>query len=63
MALFRKLWRKHKKVIDAVNKRFSLNITTKEYDIGGIVIDNHGTMATTLDVSKLMRFYSACGGA
>lgn len=38
------------KVIDAVNKRFSLNITTKEYDIGGIAIDNHGTPlpATTL---------------
>ncbi|HGM9851521.1 TPA: 3-isopropylmalate dehydrogenase [Proteus mirabilis] len=38
------------KVIDAVNKRFSLNITIKEYDIGGIAIDNHGTPlpATTL---------------
>lgn len=31
------------KVMKAVNKRFSLNITTKEYDIGGIAIDNHGT--------------------
>lgn len=31
------------KVIDAINMRFSLNITTKEFDIGGIAIDNHGT--------------------
>lgn len=31
------------KVMKAVSKRFSLNITTKEYDIGGIAIDNHGT--------------------
>lgn len=31
------------KVMDAISERFSLNITTKEYDIGGIAIDNHGT--------------------
>lgn len=31
------------KVMKAVSERFSLNITTKEYDIGGIAIDNHGT--------------------
>ena len=31
------------KVIKAISERFSLNITTKEYDIGGIAIDNHGT--------------------
>ncbi|WP_311753021.1 3-isopropylmalate dehydrogenase [Proteus columbae] len=31
------------KVMKAVIERFSLNITTKEYDIGGIAIDNHGT--------------------
>lgn len=31
------------KVIDAINMRFSLNITTKEFYIGGIAIDNHGT--------------------
>lgn len=31
------------KVMNAVSQRFSLNITTKEYDIGGIAIDNHGT--------------------
>ena len=44
------------KVIDAVNKRFSLNITTKEYDIGGIAIDNHGTPlpATTLAAKSVL---------
>ncbi|QIF98881.1 3-isopropylmalate dehydrogenase [Proteus terrae] len=31
------------KVMKAISERFSLNITTKEYDIGGIAIDNHGT--------------------
>ncbi|MEQ5225009.1 3-isopropylmalate dehydrogenase [Proteus cibi] len=31
------------KVMKAVSERFSLNITTKEYDIGGIAIDNHST--------------------
>ncbi|MEQ5176692.1 3-isopropylmalate dehydrogenase [Proteus genomosp. 6] len=31
------------KVMKAVSEHFSLNITTKEYDIGGIAIDNHGT--------------------
>lgn len=31
------------KVMKAVSERFSLNITTKEYDIGGIAIDNYGT--------------------
>lgn len=31
------------KVIAAINQRFSLNISTTEYDIGGIAIDNHGT--------------------
>lgn len=31
------------KVMKAVSERLSLNITTKEYDIGGIAIDNHGT--------------------
>ncbi|WP_100159127.1 3-isopropylmalate dehydrogenase [Proteus columbae] len=31
------------KVMKAVSERFSLNITTKEYDIGGIAIDNHGS--------------------
>ncbi|QIG05340.1 3-isopropylmalate dehydrogenase [Proteus sp. ZN5] len=30
------------KVMKAISERFSLNITTKEYDIGGIAIDNHG---------------------
>ncbi|NBM04236.1 MULTISPECIES: 3-isopropylmalate dehydrogenase [unclassified Proteus (in: enterobacteria)] len=32
-----------RKVMKAVSERFSLNITTTEYDIGGIAIDNHGT--------------------
>ncbi|WP_109419774.1 3-isopropylmalate dehydrogenase [Proteus terrae] len=31
------------KVMKAISERLSLNITTKEYDIGGIAIDNHGT--------------------
>ncbi|MCO7050035.1 3-isopropylmalate dehydrogenase [Proteus terrae] len=31
------------KVMKAISECFSLNITTKEYDIGGIAIDNHGT--------------------
>ncbi|MBW3473343.1 3-isopropylmalate dehydrogenase [Proteus vulgaris] len=35
------------KVMMAVSERFSLNITTKEYDIGGIAIDNHGTPLPT----------------
>lgn len=31
------------KVLDAVRTRFNLDISTKEYDVGGIAIDNHGT--------------------
>ncbi|EAB8791659.1 3-isopropylmalate dehydrogenase, partial [Salmonella enterica subsp. enterica] len=30
------------KVLDAVRTRFNLTITTSEYDVGGIAIDNHG---------------------
>jgi 3-isopropylmalate dehydrogenase len=30
------------KVLEAVRVRFSLNITTKEYDVGGQAIDKHG---------------------
>ncbi|MCC3746925.1 3-isopropylmalate dehydrogenase [Rouxiella badensis] len=31
------------KVLEAVRQRFGLNITTREYDVGGAAIDNHGT--------------------
>ncbi|WP_353167367.1 3-isopropylmalate dehydrogenase [Providencia sp.] len=30
------------KVLDAVSKRFAITINTKEYDVGGAAIDNHG---------------------
>ncbi|MDR0218971.1 MAG: 3-isopropylmalate dehydrogenase [Enterobacteriaceae bacterium] len=31
------------KVLDAIRQRFSIRITTSEYDIGGIAIDRHGS--------------------
>lgn len=31
------------KVLDAIRKRYGLDITTTEYDVGGIAIDNHGS--------------------
>ena len=30
------------KVLEAIRQRFSINITTAQYDVGGIAIDNHG---------------------
>ncbi|GAA0475780.1 MULTISPECIES: 3-isopropylmalate dehydrogenase [Tatumella] len=30
------------KVLAAIRERFSINITTAQYDVGGIAIDNHG---------------------
>ncbi|WP_407901730.1 3-isopropylmalate dehydrogenase [Providencia rustigianii] len=30
------------KVLDAVSKRFNINISTQEYDVGGAAIDRHG---------------------
>lgn len=31
------------KVLDAVRQRFALQITTSQYDVGGVAIDNHGS--------------------
>ena len=30
------------KVLEAIRQRFSLRISTSEYDVGGIAIDRHG---------------------
>lgn len=30
------------KVLNAISKRFAITISTKEYDVGGAAIDNHG---------------------
>lgn len=30
------------KVLNAIGKRFAITISTKEYDVGGAAIDNHG---------------------
>ncbi len=42
MVSAQKSWLKPKKVLTAIAKKFNIVINTKDYDIGGAAIDNHG---------------------